>query len=62
MRIFHMTSLGESSIKMGKADSPINPETTVSYGVFACSLGDSSFTARFDQLSEADCTRKPHSQ
>lgn len=62
MRVFHMTSLGETSVEMSKADPPIDPYTDVKYGVYACSPGDSSFIAQFDQPNRHDCTWKPHPQ
>lgn len=60
MRVFHMMSLGETSSDMGRAHPPIDPQAVVKFGLYACSPGDSSFTARFDQLSRTECTWKPH--
>lgn len=61
MRVFHMMPLGETSKEMGRADPPINPDAVVNFGVYACSPGESTFTARFDQLMRTQCCWKPHS-
>jgi len=60
MRVFHMMLLGDTSLTMGKADPPIKPEAVVEFGVYACSPGDSHFSAKFENLSRTECTWKPH--
>jgi len=61
MRVFHMMSLGDTSTQMGRADPPLDPDKNVRFGIYACSPGDSSFTARFDRLSLIECDWESHS-
>lgn len=61
LRIFHMHSLGETTVEMGKTDSPLPPELAVSFGPYACSSLDSSFEARFDSIKPENCLWKAHS-
>lgn len=60
MRVFHMMSLGDTSMQMGKADPPMAPQAVVEFGVYACSPGDSQFTANFGKLSRTQSTWKSH--
>ncbi|HGH8103201.1 TPA: DUF1349 domain-containing protein, partial [Vibrio cholerae] len=47
MRIFHLHRLGETTIEMGKCNPPLPTQKVVSFGVYACSPSESSFTAKF---------------
>jgi regulation of enolase protein 1 (concanavalin A-like superfamily) len=62
MRVFHMMSLGKTTQQMGQTDPPIDPQTAVKFGIYACSPGESSFTARFDQLTCTPCIWTSHPQ
>ncbi len=62
MRVFHMMPLGETSEEMGKADPPSDAQDAVKFGVYACSPGESSFIAQFDQLVCTSSMWKPHPQ
>lgn len=44
MRIFHLHKLEETTIEMGKCNPPLAAQNAVSFGVYACSPSDSSFT------------------
>ncbi|WP_026957410.1 DUF1349 domain-containing protein [Aliagarivorans taiwanensis] len=60
MRIFHLHKLGETSAEMGKCNPPMPAESKVSFGVYACSPTDSSFTATFTEMSLTDCQWLAH--
>jgi len=60
MRVFHMALLGETTEAMGKANPALHPQHDVKFGIYACSPGDSSFTARFDKLGKTACQWEPH--
>lgn len=51
MRVFHLHSLGETTVDMGQAQPPVPAERSVPFGLYACSPGDSSFTAYFSEFS-----------
>ena len=61
MRIFHLHNLGETTSAMGKANPPLPPESSIRFGIYACSPLDSSFTARFTDMSLAPCEWLAHS-
>ncbi|EJL6325651.1 DUF1349 domain-containing protein, partial [Vibrio cholerae] len=44
MRIFHLHQLGETTIEMGKCNPPLPTQKVASFGVYACSPSESSFT------------------
>jgi regulation of enolase protein 1 (concanavalin A-like superfamily) len=60
MRIFHLPWLGETSVAMGRAFPPIAATTPVDFGVYACSPGPSSFTARFTRMTLGECQWRAH--
>jgi len=60
MRIFHLHSLGETSVKMGKLDPPKPPEQSVNFGLYACSPMKSSFEATFTNFQLDDCLWMAH--
>lgn len=60
MRIFHLHALGETTEAMGKADPPLATEQLVSFGLYACSPSNSSFTAIFDQFMLEPCRWTAH--
>ncbi len=62
MRIFHLPWLGQTSGEMGKAFPPVTPIAPVDFGVYACSPGPSSFTARFTQMQLDECRWRPHAE
>ena len=50
MRIFHLHKLGETTVQMGKSTTPLVSGQSVTFGVYACSPTDSSFTATFSDM------------
>lgn len=61
MRIFHLHQLGETTIAMGKANPPLPAESSLRFGVYACSPLESSFTATFSEMSFEPCKWLAHS-
>lgn len=51
MRIFHLNALGETTEAMGKANPPMPAKNAVQFGLYACSPCDSTFAARFTEIS-----------
>ena len=62
MRIFHLHKLGETTEKMGKSNPPLVPESTVTFGVYACSPTESSFMATFSEMKLESSYWKAHKQ
>lgn len=60
MRIFHLHALGETTSAMGSAQPPLPAEGKVSFGLYACSPLDSSFTVRFMEPRLEPCLWKSH--
>lgn len=60
MRIFHLHKLGETTVEMGKSNPPLPTKNTVSFGVYACSPVNSSFTANFTDMSLESCKWSAH--
>ncbi len=60
MRIFHLHKLGETTVRMGKCNPPLPANSAVNFGVYACSPLDSSFTARFTDMSLESCKWLAH--
>ena len=60
MRIFHLHALGETTPEMGQADPPLPPVQPVSFGLYACSPLEGSFTAQFDNFILEDCRWHAH--
>ncbi|MBX2837552.1 MAG: DUF1349 domain-containing protein [Gammaproteobacteria bacterium] len=60
MRIFHLHRLGETTEEMGKSNPPKPTQSSVSFGVYACSPLDSSFTAVFSNLEFEPCKWLAH--
>jgi regulation of enolase protein 1 (concanavalin A-like superfamily) len=60
MRIFHLHQLGETTIEMGKCNPPLVAQNVVSFGVYACSPSESSFTATFTEMSLEPCKWLAH--
>lgn len=59
MRIFHLHELGETTEEMGRHRSPPAGKT-VPFGLYACSPGQSSFTAIFNSFQLTDSAWKAH--
>ncbi len=62
MRIFHLPSLGVTSEAMGRAQPPLPAASPLPFGIYACSPGDSSFSATFAEMSLQDCLWQAHPQ
>lgn len=60
MRIFHLHSLGETTVEMGKCNPPLPAKNTVRFGVYACSPQKSSFTAIFSDFIFEPCKWLAH--
>ena len=60
MRIFHLHSLGETTVEMGKVNPPLPSAQKVSFGIYACSPLNSSFKAEFSELSFEPCKWLAH--
>ena len=60
MRVSHLHCLGETTEAMGKLNPPAPSDSSVRYGLYACSPTDSSFTARFTGFSLTDCAWMAH--
>lgn len=60
MRIFHLHKLGETTAEMGECNPPLPAKNVVSFGVYACSPLDSSFTAKFTEMSMEPCKWLAH--
>ena len=60
MRIFHMHALGETTEEMGKERLPEGRAVPVRLGLYACSPGESSFTAGFSEIKLTGCSWKSH--
>ena len=60
MRIFHLHTLGETTLEMGKLNPPAPAEQTIQFGVYACSPLESSFEAHFDETRLEDCRWQVH--
>ncbi len=60
MRIFHLHALGETTPEMGQSMPPLPSHTAVSFGVYACSPLESSFTANFTDINMQPCSWSAH--
>ena len=60
MRVFHSQQLGETTVEMGKCNPPQPAENSVQFGVYACSPQNSSFTAKFTDMSLEPCKWLAH--
>lgn len=60
MRIFHLHILGETTAEMGSKDPPMETEKPASFGLYACSPEQSSFTAVFSEFTIEACTWMAH--
>jgi len=60
MRIFHLHTLGETTLEMGRLNPPAPAEQPVQFGVYACSPLNSFFEARFDNLTLEQCLWMAH--
>ena len=60
MRIFHLHKLGETTEEMGKCNPPQPAKNKVSFGVYACSPQNSSFTATFLEMKLEPCQWLAH--
>lgn len=61
MRVFHLHSLGETTLEMGRLNPPAPAAQSISFGVYACSPLDSSFIATFDSFKLEECLWMAHS-
>ncbi|MEO0405713.1 MAG: DUF1349 domain-containing protein [Cyanobacteria bacterium P01_A01_bin.135] len=60
MRIFHLHQLGKTTVAMGKANPPRPANSTIRFGVYACSPLQSSFIATFTELCLEPCKWQAH--
>jgi len=60
MRVFHLHSLGETTLEMGRKDPPDPPTKPVRSGLYACSPGDSRFKAVFSDFRLEDSRWRAH--
>lgn len=60
MRIFHLHQLGETTEEMGRSYPPLVTNSSVRFGIYACSPSESSFTAKFSQMHLCDSIWRPH--
>ncbi len=60
MRIFHLHELGETTEQMGKSNPPLVSEHPVTFGVYACSPTESSFSATFSEMEIEPSYWKAH--
>ena len=60
MRIFHLHSLGETSLEMGQLNPPAPPVQSIQFGFYACSPLNSSFEARFSNFKLEQCLWMAH--
>ncbi len=62
MRVFHLFQLGETTKQMGACNPPQPAESSVSFGVYACSPARSSFTATFSEMKLEPCQWLAHEE
>ena len=60
MRIFHLSSLGDTTAEMGSSNPPMKAEKEVSFGISACSPLSTSFEAKFTNLKVEKCIWRSH--
>lgn len=60
LRVFHIAELGPTDSQWAALKAEAVPASPVRLGVYACSPEDSSFTARFDQLTLTPSVWSPH--
>ncbi len=60
MRIFHLHALGATSAEMGCVNPPLAATNPVQFGIYACSPGESTFSARFSVLKLEPCKWLAH--
>jgi len=60
MRVFHLHLLGETTVEMGKLDPPKASNLPVNLGIYACSPMNSSFDAKFEDLTLKKCLWLAH--
>lgn len=60
MRVFHLHCLGETTAEMGKLNPPAPAVQSISFGLYACSPLNSSFTAVFDHVALENCLWMAH--
>lgn len=60
MRIFHLPWLGATSAEMGQATPAQAATSTMEFGLYACSPGASSFTAKFSDIVLESCLWSAH--
>ncbi len=61
MRIFHLHSLGDTSVEMGRLNPPIPAVKPIRFGLYACSPLNSSFEAKFNNFKFDNCMWIAHS-
>lgn len=61
LRVFHVAALGATDPAWGRLPAADVPAASVGLGVYACSPEQSSFTARFDELTLEASGWEPHS-
>jgi len=61
MRIFHLHSLGETSVEMGKKNPPRLADKSIRFGLYACSPMNSSFEAIFENFKFENNLWESHS-
>ncbi len=60
MRVFHLHRLGETTEAMGRLNPPAPAKVPVSFGLYACSPLEGSFTAAFSRFQLGDCLWEAH--
>jgi regulation of enolase protein 1 (concanavalin A-like superfamily) len=60
MRVFHMSSLGETLGETGKMRAADIPSVPIHVGVYACSPTEGSFVARFTGISVKESDWRPY--
>lgn len=60
MRVFHLHALGETVAAEARLNPPAPARQAIRFGVYACSPGESSFTAVFDHLTLEPCRWLAH--
>lgn len=62
MRIFHLHSLGKTTLKMGQAEPALPAINSINVGVYACSPENSCFKSTFSDFKYGKCQWAAHAQ
>ncbi len=61
IRIFHLHALEDTTLEMGLANPPLPAQSSIRFGVYACSPSNSSFRAEFTNFKLESCSWLAHS-